>query len=115
MAKKITFEESLDAFQAGIEARLKKSMPPFGRPFPADKIRNRKAKAVGQQGPRVSSLDQLADLARHARAVVIPGTTYSKPCPAAWVMSMQAWTVNKYLIRGIYVWIPAEKKSKTED
>jgi len=64
---------------------------------------------------QVKKLEQLAYLSKMKRSVVCPSfKPWSKPKPAAFILSLQARTVHYLIQRGLYVYAPKEKpKYKT--
>lgn len=67
-------------------------------------------RGVGHAGARIYTLTDLDGLSRLGMSVV--GSFFRKPCPAAWVMSMQARVVCRLLDRGLYVWVMPPKKEE---
>lgn len=83
------------------------NLPGYLPPFWLVEERRRESEAKpkrrrGSVGAKVYSLHELDMLSRMGVCVV--GGTFRRPCPAAWVMSMQARTVCRLLNSGLYVW-----------
>lgn len=62
----------------------------------------KRKRGKGWLGRRVYTLTEL-DLISHAGGCVVVAM-FRKPCPAAWVLSMQARIVHRMFNRGLYLW-----------
>jgi hypothetical protein len=62
-----------------------------------------------QKGQKVRTLDALWAAAMKSRCVIGDHTWFTKPRPAAFVISMQANRVRTILRQGIYLYKPARK------
>ena len=57
-----------------------------------------------QQGKQIRTLRELHAAATSRKAVVVPGTVYYKPTPAAWMINLQGADLFRLLEKGTYVW-----------
>jgi len=59
---------------------------------------------------RIRTFEDLAKAAGNRRAVIIPGTCWSKPKPASVILHLQGATIMRLLARGIYLYKPKTKE-----
>jgi hypothetical protein len=60
---------------------------------------------------QITTLGQLAEAMLQKRAVVVPGTVWSAPRPAAVIMQLQGTMILKLIGKGMYLY----NKPKKED
>ena len=51
-------------------------------------------------------------LALDRKSVVVPSTVFDKPTPAAFIQNLQGVIINRFIIRGVYVYEPKQKAKK---
>lgn len=84
---------------------------PFGRGLSTEKWSKKpRRRGKGKVGQKVYTLKELEALSNLGISVV--GSYFQRPCPAAWVMSMQARVVCRLLDRGLYAWAMPAKESE---
>jgi len=60
-------------------------------------------------GNQITTLSEL-DLARTMRlCVIVPGTVFNKPRPAAFVMNLQGYIIYRLLLKGMFVYVKEPK------
>ena len=59
---------------------------------------------------RIRTVERLADAAIQRRAVVIPGTVWEKPKPAAVILYLPGEVILRLMDRGIYLYTSPKKK-----
>ena len=57
---------------------------------------------------QVRDLATLQQAALDGKAVVVPGTNYSKPCPAAWMINLQGHVILSLFKSGMYIYEKAK-------
>lgn len=61
---------------------------------------------------RVENLEELIDLARRKKSVLLPKRMSQRPWPAAFIINMQLIRVFYLLEEGIHIYKPKKNKSK---
>ena len=64
---------------------------------------------------RINDVYALKAAADMGRAVVVPGTTYSKPCPAAWMINLQGHVLCRLFKSGMYEYIKIQKEREEQN
>lgn len=63
---------------------------------------------------RVKNLEELIDLARRKKSVLLPKRMSQRPWPAAFIINMQLIRVFYLLEEGIHIYKPKKNKSKQQ-
>ena len=63
---------------------------------------------------RVENLEELIDLARRKKSVLLPKRMSQRPWPAAFIINMQLIRVFYLLEEGIHIYKPKKNKSKPQ-
>ena len=59
---------------------------------------------------QITTFGQLAEAMIEKRAVIVPGTVWGKPRPAAVVMQLQGTTILRLINKGMYLYNKPKKK-----
>jgi len=60
-------------------------------------------------GQKINTLKELEAAAQMRQSVTVPGTTFDKPRPAAFVMNLQGHIIYRLFLKGMFVYVKESK------
>ena len=63
------------------------------------------------RGIKIKSLSALCNLVKKRKSVVVPGTVWERPTPAAFVINLQGRVISRMIERGMFVYVKKSEKS----